>query len=343
MIVRRHLELNMGCDCTYFFPKGTRDYDVEEFLLLLGFCRGNKGPFSGMMGKPFYYDKDDDYRHITGLYVELCRDKEDSTQLKLWSRTTIWRSKFDSDLHNKTIRQLKKRFGGYFISDEGRNRYFKFDGPVREKAEAGAYKAFSFFNSNVQRARHIIGFADLLNDTGYKIQGIDFMDSHNPRVVTANIIVPFLVSAIEDYFRTLYIALLRYSDSRERIIQNARLQGAELAAIDRGEMTVAEAVAKWMSFQDMQKVSLVYKDLNPKYDIHGILRKPYGRYKYSFWEHLNHLITQRHELIHRAEISAEYTPLHLKRDLDLTWKALWRVYQELIRIHEWQPVKKWEL
>lgn len=333
----------MGCDCTNHFPIGTRDSDVEEFLLLLGFSRGKRGPFSGMMGKPFHYYKDDDYRYITGLYVELYRDKENPAQLMLWTRTTIWRSKFDSDLHNNTVRQLKKRFGGYFISDEGRNRYFKFDGPVRQKAEAGAYKAFGFFNSNVQRARHLIGFADLLNDRGYKIQGIDFMDAHNPRVVTANIVVPFLVSAIEDYLRTLYIALLRYSDNRERIIQNARLQGAELAAIDRGELTVTEAVAKWMSFQDMQKVSAAYKELNPKYDLYGVLRRPYGRYKQSFWEHLNRLIAQRHDLIHRAEIATEYTPLQLKRDLDLTWKALWRVYQELIKVHQWQAVEKWEL
>lgn len=333
----------MGCDCTNYFPKGTRDSEVEEFLLLLGFNRGKKGPFSGTMGKPFYYDKDDDYRHITGLYVELYRSEEDPTELKLWTRTTIWRSKFDSELHNNTVRQLKKRFGGHFISDEGRNRYFKFDGLVREKAEAGAYKAFSFFNSNVQRARHVIAFANLLDDTGYKIQGIDFMDAHNPRIITANIVVPFLVSSIEDYFRTLYIALLRYSDNREKVIQNARLQGAELAAIDRGEITVTEAVAKWMSFQDMQKVSGAYKELNAKYDLYGFLRKPYGRYKQSFWDHLNRLIAQRHDLIHRAEIATEYTPSHLKRDLDLTWKALWRVYQELVKVHGWQAVEKWEL
>jgi hypothetical protein len=77
----------VGCDCTNYFPKGTKEADVEEFLYLLGFKRGKKGPFSGMMGKPFYFDKDDDYRHITGLYIELYRDKEDSAQLKLWTRT----------------------------------------------------------------------------------------------------------------------------------------------------------------------------------------------------------------------------------------------------------------
>jgi len=61
------------------------------------------------------------------------------------------------------------------------------------------------------------------------------------------------------------------------------------------------------------------------------------------FEPLDRLISQRHDLIHRAEIATEYTPAHLKRDLDLTWKALWRVYQELIKVHSWQAVEKWEL
>ncbi len=333
----------MGCDCTNHFPEGTKEPDVDEFLLLLGFKRGKRGPFSRMMGRPYYYDRDDDYRHITGLYIELYREKEDPTQLKLWTRTTIWRSKFDSDLHNNTVRQLKKRFGGYFVSDAGRNRYFTFDGPIREKAEAGAYKAFSYFDSNIKRARHVIGFANLLDDKLYKIQSVDFMDAHNPRIVTSNIVVPFLVSAVEDYFRSLYIALLRYSENRDRIVQAARLQGSELTAIDRGELTVPEAVAKWMSFQDMQKISSAYKEVDAKSDVHGWLRRPYGRRKQTFWEHLNRLISQRHDLIHRAEIATDYTPQQLARDLDLTWKALWRVYQELIKVRKWQGVERWEL
>lgn len=332
----------MGCDCTSYFPKGTKPADVEEFLLLLDFKRGRKGPFSGMLGTPFYYYKDDDYRHLTGLYVELYWDNENKDQLKLWTRTTVWRSKFDSDLHNRTIRQLRKRFGGYFESDYGRNRYFQFDGPVREKAEAGAYKAFSLFHSNIQRVDHFISFAKLLDEDNYKIQNIDFIDSRNPRILSANVLIPFIVSAIEDYFRSLYIALLRYSPAREKIIQNARLQGVEIAAIDRGELTVPEAVAKWMNFQDMAKVHTAFKELNAKYDVHGLLKRPYGRRKESFWDVINRLISHRHALIHRAELQADYQPTRLQSDLRLVEKAIWRIYDELIKQNGWEPVDRWD-
>lgn len=159
----------MGCDCTTYFPKGTNPSDVEDFLFLLGFKRGKKGPFSWMAGTPYYYYKDDDYKHITGLYTELYKNKEDSEQLKLWTRTAIWRSKFDSDFHNHTIKQLRKRFGGYFVSDYGRNRYFQFYGAAREKSEAGAYRAFSFFRANIQRADHFISFSNLMDDSTYRV------------------------------------------------------------------------------------------------------------------------------------------------------------------------------
>lgn len=333
----------MGCDCTNYLPKETRMADIEEFLLLLGFQTGEKGPFSGMTGKPFYWYKDEDYKYITGLYVEVYCEKDDSSQVCVWTRTTIWRSKFDSELHNNTVRQLKKRFGGYFSSDFGRNRYFKYEGAVREKAEAGALRAFSRLDSSLRRARHIIAYANLHDDERYKIQGIHFIDEHNPRIIIANIVVPYLIAAIEEYFRTLYVAIFKYSPNRERIIQAARLQGSDLVAVDRGDFSVIEAVAKWMSFQDMQKVSHSFKELNSKYDIHGILKRPYGRKKLTFWEELNRIIAQRHDLIHRSRMAPDYMPNNLQRDIDMIAKALWRIYQDLITINGWQPVERHEL
>ncbi|MEW6353421.1 MAG: hypothetical protein AB1469_03855 [Pseudomonadota bacterium] len=332
----------MGYDCHNYFPKGTRATDVEDFLFLLGYKRGEKGPFSGMIGTPYYFYKDDDYKYITGIYSELYRDKEAKDQLVFWTRTTIWRSKFDSDFHNYTIRQLRNRFGGYFVSDYGKNRYFQYDGPVREKAEAGVYKAFSYFHSNVSRAKHFFSFANLLDDEKHKIQGVDFMDAHNPRILSANVLVPFVVSSVEDFLRSTYIALLRYSSNREKVVQNARLQGAEILAIDQGELTVPEAIAKWMSFQDLNKINNAFKELNVKYDIHGILQRPYGRRRESFWSLLDRLIKQRHVLIHRAELNTDYRPEQLKRDIDLIYKAMWRIYQELVKINKWGLVEEWE-
>ena len=99
----------MGYDCTNHFPAGTKTKEVEGFLFLLGYEKGQKGPFSGMSGTPYFFYDDKDYKHITGIYSELIIDDE-TGELRFWTRTTIWRSKFDSDFHNYTIKELKKRF-----------------------------------------------------------------------------------------------------------------------------------------------------------------------------------------------------------------------------------------
>lgn len=328
----------MGCDCTTYFPKGTKASDVEEFLVLLGFEKVAK-PFVGRTGlSAYHYFKDDNYRYITGLYAELSRDEDNPGQLRLWTRTSIWRSKFDSDFHNYTLKQLRKRFGGFFESDYGRNRYFRFDGPVREKAEAGANQAYRRFINNIQRAEICAKSEALIGEGKHKIHGDDVLDSLNPRIISANVLVPFLVSTIEDYFRSLYVALLRYSPVRERVIQNARLQGMEVVAIDKGDLTVPEAIAKWMNFQDMSKINSAFKDLNNKYDIHGVLNRPYGRRRERPWGTLNRLISQRHELIHSAELQTDYLPSKLQADIDLVRMSLWRIYEDLIRQHKWHPV-----
>ncbi|MBL0622232.1 hypothetical protein Q7I36_04295 [Aeromonas veronii] len=331
----------MGYDCTNHFPVGTKAKDVESFLLLLGYEKGQKGPFSGMNGTPYFFYDDKDYKYITGIYSELIIEQE-TGELTLWTRTTIWRSKFDSDFHNYTIKELRKRFGGYFVSDYGKNRYFKFDGPIREKAEAGVYKSYGRFINNIKRAKHFTHFSDLNNNEKYPIHNIDFIDSMNPKLLASNVLVPYILSAIEEFFRSTYIALLKYSDNKEAIIQNARIQGAELLLIDQGFLTVPEAVAKWMSFQEMNKVNQAFKQLDKRIDLHGSLIKPYGRKKENFWQMLTRIIELRHGIIHRAEMDTTYFPKNVEHDLKYVEKAIWRFYQHLVHIYDWNQVKEWE-
>ncbi len=331
----------MGYDCTNHFPIKTKEKDVEDFLLLLGYEKGKKGLYSGMVVTPYFFYDDKDYKYITGIYSELYTD-EDTGELLFCTSTTIWRSKFDCDFHNHTIRKLKKQFGGYFISDIGKNRYFKFEGVIREKAEAGVYQAYGRFSHNIKRAKNFASFSNLNNNDTYPIQNVDFIDSMNPKLLATNVLVPYVLSAIEDFFRSTYIALLKYSDNKEKVIQNARIQGAELVLIDQGSLTVPEAVAKWMNFQEMDKVNKAFKHLDNRLDLHGVLRKPFGRKKENFWSMLVRIIELRHGIIHRAEMDFTYLPKDVESDLKYVEKAMWRFYQHLVNVYKWNEVEKWE-
>lgn len=323
----------MGYDSTNHLPKGTRRAEVEGFLVLLDYEKLKRTKLTNSRSTPFSYWPDQDYRYLTGVYAEVA--SSDDGGVKVWTHTTIWRSKFDADFHNSTIQQLKKRFGGYFISDYGKNRYFRDDAPIIEKAEAGCYAAYSRFHGNLVRARVFLSNQSFDKKDWYPISQLDFIDSVNPKILSTNLVVPFLVSIIEDYFRSTYVALLRYSEKKASIFQNARLGATELLTISKGQSSVEEAVARWRSFQDMKKVCDAFKELDKKINLHGVLSRPYRRRKETPLVALERLIEQRHELIHQAEINSQYYPERVNKDVNTVDEAIKRVYRHLVKVHGW--------
>src|ERR1700726_1135761 len=101
----------------------------------------------------------------------------------------------------------------------------------------------------------------------------------NPEVFSNNIIVPYVVSMMEDFLRSTYIALLRYSEKKQSIFKNARLSGEQLTNISNGVLTVEGAVAEMMPFQRLSVVARHFKELDPKIDIAGALKRPFRRRK----------------------------------------------------------------
>jgi hypothetical protein len=334
----------MGCYSSNYLPPGTRLKTVDEFLRLLGYESIRKVRNRGNRARTYYFYRDDDYKYTTGILARLSEDPQKKC-LVVETSTSAWRSKFDSDFHNYTVKQVRARFGGYFVSDYGENRLLKYDGPVREKAEAGLYKAFASFHSNLQRVRIFNSHTSFLAPFDRKYETsvtTDVIGSLDPRVVAANLAVPFIVAALEGFFRSAYIALLLYSPKREKIFRGAKLRPNELDGIERGDYSASEAVAKWMSFQDMNQVSVAFKEVEPGLDIHGILKRPHGGRRGSFWEPLVRIIAQRHRLIHEADLKLGYHPQSLSKDVDLAEKSVKCVYNRLIDLRGWHRVEDWE-
>ncbi len=234
----------MGYDCYNYLPKGTKRWEVEEFMTILGYKKLTRDEIDiKEKVTPFSFYKDEDYKYFEGVYAEVYLD--DSGRLVVHIRTTIWRSKYDSDFHNFTIKQLKKRFGGEFESDYGKGRYLKYDGVVREKAESGCYLAFSKFEDNLKRAKMFIDFRPF-SKKDFEPKEIELININDPVIVSNNMVVPFLVAIIEDYFRSTYVALLKFSPKRSSIFKNVRLAGDVINLVGSGELPIVEAVAKWM-------------------------------------------------------------------------------------------------
>src|ERR1043166_1953464 len=139
----------MGWDATFYFPPATRRDDAEHFLSLLGYKRApSDSILRKMSATGFYIPARSDPARLSEVTAIVYVD--DKRTLVTDLRTNIWCTSRDTDLQNTTLRELKRYFGGYFVSDLGKNRYFRNSGPKREGVEAACYVAsFRFLNSIV--------------------------------------------------------------------------------------------------------------------------------------------------------------------------------------------------
>lgn len=60
--------------------------------------------------------------------------------------------------------------------------------------------------------------------------------------------MPFLVAAVEDYFKSTFVALLRYAPKKASFLKGVRSQGDQLLAIADGKHTVEEQVVETLPF-----------------------------------------------------------------------------------------------
>jgi hypothetical protein len=269
----------MGYDCTCYLPTGIRYPEVEEALQFLGYDRIRKGYFD--------YFENKDYLSISGVLATV-RISEDG-QICVFLHSQIFASNFDLAFFNKTARQLRKWFGGYFESDFGRNRYIRDVKINREKAEAGCYQAFTNFENNITTASIYYTYARF--DIQFPPIGVlPGIDNSNPIIISNNLVVPFLVSIVEEYYRSSFIALMKYSDRKDSIIKNSRIFPEDLVGISTQTLTIEEAVAHSKSFQNIEKITSNFSDLDRNLDIAGILMRPYRRRRETLYNSMGNLL-----------------------------------------------------
>lgn len=272
------------------------------------------------------------FEYFTGVSAFIaCRR---SAAPSVHTRTTVWRNRADSDLHNRTVRQLYLRFGGSFSSDEGRKRYLRFDGEGRTGADAGCYIAFWRFETNYAR----IG-VHRQSRTIARHPSADFLGDHDPEVVANNLLVPYLVAVAEDYFRTAWIAIFHHSPRRADVLRASRIAADDLVHVDRS-WDVSELVARRRTFQNVGAIDRNFRDVDSKLDIGGILKRPFRRRRVSLYQSLHDLFERRHTLVHRAELALPYDERRLAADVENVRHGIERIHLGLQRHYEWE-VGKW--
>ena len=155
---------------------------------------------------------------------------------------------------NETLRSLKLYCDASFESDYGRNRYFPENNFIKY-AESGCYFAVERLFNNFS----ILSMAlnrypdDIEGDKAmYEMYGLP-----TPSAFNANVYSTYLCSLIEEYFRSTYIALLKFSSRKDKIL-NVKFSPYDLIDISNGKKTVEEVFASTLSFQNIKKFVLIF-------------------------------------------------------------------------------------
>lgn len=308
----------MGRDTTNILSPTAKKKDLQDFLIILGYEKHFHDYF-------FYYDKKS-REQITGVSATI----NNKLPIEVCIRTTFWRSIKDHEIHNWTVRQLRNRFGGDFKSDEGKNKYLKYDGVIRRKAEAGCALAYHNFQNNITILH---GFLSIIKNSEKKFPLYEFTTMYNPLISSTNIGLPFMISVMEEYLRSVYISLLLYSPIKKDIFKRTNIQTEELFDVAENNSTIEEVISQFKSFQNISLINKNFKELNNNLSFIDTLKRFNPRQKYD--EKLTIIITNRHNIIHRFQMDLAYTIKEFERDLNLIEKVVQIFYDRIISLNKW--------
>lgn len=316
------------------FPPSAKLVQVREVISLLGYravADGLKVP--RCVDSCFWFDERD-YRSHTG--VELYVYRTSAGRIEVTTRSRAGRSYWDVIHQNRTLKLLRNLVGGHFTTDAGRNRYWRPEGKPSAPAASGCYLARWRYHNALIRSRIYLNYRGLEAPIARpEATGLLPFDSMNPRLLSNNLLLPYLVAIWEEYFKLVFIALLQYSRRREAVLKGARLAHDHLEAIAAGVETVERALADSLTFQRPSAIAAHFNLLDPKLDLGGTLKSPYRRRSVSLYESLEALVERRHAFVHTGEMSTAFSDSRLQAALKDFEVAVDRTYQRIADHYGW--------
>lgn len=278
-----------------------------------------------IVGSYFWYEEED-YRSYVGVELEIYRAPSGAITVNTRSRSS--RSYWDLAQQNKTLKLIRDLLGGDFTTDGGRNRYWRPDEPPPTPLSSGCFLARWRFHNALMKAQIYLTNRRLEGPIARETSsGFDFMDDFNPRLLSNNLLLPYVVAIWEEYFKSTFTATLRYSKQREAALKRAHLRHQHLERVALGSQPIERAVAESFSFQRPSAIADNFRLLDQKLDLGAALRKPYRRRKTSLFDSIEKLIEDRNEFVHTGHMNLKFFDPELKSALSDMEIAVNRAYE----------------
>lgn len=321
-------------------PEGTKEKDVIDFIKLLGyeFVESWDGQEIGRI-KSFNWFNRENYKSWSGIHLSVYKVE---SQIHVDTKTSIGRSFYDLEHHNNTIRQIRKYFKGDFYTDYGKSRYLNIDTPPPEHSQSGCHLAFSGFGSNLIRVSQYLE-TRTFGSSNKEVTGVYWVDRFNPKLLSNILVLPFLTSIAEDYWKSTFIALFKYCDNKESILKTNRISADRLAQVSNGELSIEEAYAESISFGRISMVCKHIKAIDKQLDLASVLKKPYKRRKKSLFDSLEEITTLRNEIIHQASTPILIDDKYISDSFNMLHDSIEMCYKYITTKKGWYFDKTWNL
>jgi hypothetical protein len=307
-------------------PNTTSLVRVQDVVTLLGYRKVHDGLKVPNRVAAYAWFEEQDYRSHVGVELDIYRDP--NGDITVTTRSGIGRSYWDLSQQNKTLKILRDLLGGHFITDAGRNRYWRPDEPPPSPLSSGCLLARWRFHDGLGRARIYLMTrkfeGQIARDTS---SGFGFLDDVNPHLLSNNLLLPYLVAVWEEYFRAMFTACLKYSGERESAFKRARLNPEDLEKVVIGSQPIERAIAESYSFQRPSVIRENFRLLDQKLDIGSALRKPYEDRKTSLFDSIEHFVEDRNSFVHTGRMNCEFFDEQLYSALSDMEVAVDRVYE----------------
>lgn len=317
----------MGYDSSIILPKKTKLKEVKKFLNLLKYQELDKDYF--------FYNDNDSEEHFTGVTLTIEKDKAENLELNL--RTTVWTTVADTEYTNLTLSEVSQRFGGYYRTENGKNKPYKFEGIERRNSEAGCFTVFMTFKNNMVKPNVFRQHLEMELENRPLSDDLWIVNEHHPVSIGMNISIPFLISVFEEYFRSTFIVLLKWSDNKKEILKGLRINTEDLADVSSGISSIEKIASRNISFQNISSINSAFDKISKEIKFIHLLKSKDPTKKY--FEKINKLIEFRHQIIHNNLTNPFYDIKEFKNDLNLIFDICELFYDRLIEVNNWNKEK----
>lgn len=308
-------------------PAGTNLKRVLQIVDLLGYRRMRDTLRVPNMVSSYHWYDEADYRSWYGVELQVYKE---NGQIAIDTRSTVSRSHWDLLRQNKTIALIRDLFGGHFDTDAGRNRYWRPDEPPPSPLVSGCFLARWQFHNSLMKARIYLSSRKLDGNIARdKSSGWKFMDHINPRLLSNNLLIPFIIAVWEEYFRSTFVAVLKCADRREQVLKKARLSHNHLEHIAIGRKSIEQAVSECFSFQRPSLIGENFRLLDSGLDLAAAMREPFRRRKVTLYDQIDALVQARNAFVHAGEMNLALYDRELEKVLSDIVEAVDRCYQAI--------------